>query len=432
MESKVTTKELLASVGTTFISGSGALKLLPKLLGERGISAVYLIYDENTYEAAGKAVKEILADAEFTVKECLFSKTHLEPNEAAVGQAMMNFDPDIDGVVGVGSGVINDISKIVANVSGKPYTIVATAPSMDGYASATSSMCLSGLKVSIPSRCADIILGDTEILRNAPVDMMISGLGDMLAKYIALCDWRISNIINGEKFDEEIASKVRASLQKCVSNAYALLRREECATEAVFEGLALCGVAMKLAGCSRPASGVEHYISHIWDMRGEEFGTPTAFHGIQCAIGTYISAKVYKKLAQIKPNRETALAYAESFSYDDWASTLRDFLGKGADAMIKLEKKEGKYDKARHEKRLERIIECWDEILTVVNEEVPSLSELSELYDKVGLPKSMRDINIDDALLPLTFKSSKDIRDKYVLSRLTHDLGITDEILIGI
>ena len=424
-----TTKELLASVGTTFISGSGTLSLLPSLLSERKIRRVFLIYDKNTYDAAGKTVKKLLGEADIDYKECLFTETPLEPNEKAVGGATMRLDTSVDAVIGVGSGVINDISKIVANVSGKPYVIVATAPSMDGYASATSSMCLSGLKVSIPSKCPDVILGDTDILRNAPTKMMLAGLGDMLAKYIAICDWRVSAIINGEAYDEEIAGLVKASLNTCVTNADALLLRDERATEAVFEGLALCGVAMKIAGCSRPASGAEHYISHIWDMRGEEFGTPTDFHGIQCALGTYISAAAYERLTEMTPDKERALAFAEQFSYEDWSGKLKELLGHGADAMIELERKEGKYDKTRHARTLESIIEHWEDILTVIREEIPPLSELEALYDKVGLPKSMKEIGLDEQLLPMSFKASKDIRDKYVLSRLCHDLGVTDEIL---
>ena len=429
MENNIT-KELLAKVGTTFISGSGALSLLPALLRERKIHSAFLIYDKNTYAVAGKAVDELLSGAGIAVKDCLFNDSHLEPNEKAVGEAIMKLDACVDAVIGVGSGVINDISKIVANVSRKPYVIVATAPSMDGYASATSSMCLSGLKVSIPSKCPDVILGDTEILRDAPTKMMLAGLGDMLAKYIAICDWRISSIINGENFNEDIAKKVRESLRKCVSNADALLCREEEATEAVFEGLALCGVAMKLAGCSRPASGAEHYISHIWDMRGEEFGTHTDLHGIQCAVGTYISASVYEMLTRIKPNREKALAYTEGFSYAEWATALKELLGHGADAMIALEKKEGKYDKARHAQRLECIIERWDDILAVIYEEIPPISELNELYERVGLPRTMKEIGLDDKLLQMSFKASKDIRDKYVLSRLCHDLGVAEELLV--
>ena len=79
-----------------------------------------------------------------------------------------------------------------------------------------------------------------------------------------------------------------------------MLRREEKAVELVFEGLIVCGTAMKFAGLSRPASGIEHYLSHIWDMRGVEFGTAIELHGIQCAVGTLIAIKLYEKIKSIR------------------------------------------------------------------------------------------------------------------------------------
>ena len=97
--------------------------------------------------------------------------------------------------------------------------------------------------------------------------------------------------------------------------------------------------------------------------------------------------------------------------------------------MIKLEEKEGKYNLEKHKKRLDVIIEKWDDILKIINEELPPISDLRMLFDKVGLPKSMEEIKIDKEILPKTFKSAKDIRDKYVLPRLCWDLGIIDEII---
>ena len=341
----------------------------------------------------------------------------------------MNFDPTVDVVIGVGSGVINDISKIVANVSGKKYIIVGTAPSMDGYASATSSMTMEGLKISLNSKCADVIIGDIDILCNAPTKMMISGLGDMLAKYVSICEWRISNLINGEYYCEDIANIVRDSLKKCVDNAEGLLNKDEGAVKSVFEGLIICGAAMKFAGLSRPASGIEHYLSHIWDMRGVEFGTLVEFHGIQCAVGTLIAVKLYEKIKNITPDKQKALKYVQTFDFAKWSEELRVFLGKGAESMISLEEKEQKYSIESHKKRIDIIIEKWNEILKIIEEELPEISNLEKLFDNVGLPKTMAEIELSEEILPLTFKSAKDIRDKYVLPRLCLDLGIVDEII---
>ena len=180
------------------VTEKGAINCLPQILREIGAESAFVIADKNTYAVAGEKVINILNHAGIKTGKYVFSKEELEPDEKNVGLAVMNFDPSFDVVVGVGSGVINDISKIVANVSVKKYIIVGTAPSMDGYASATSSMTVEGLKVSLNSKCADVIVGDTDILCTAPVKMMISGLGDMLAKYVSICEWRVSNLINGE------------------------------------------------------------------------------------------------------------------------------------------------------------------------------------------------------------------------------------------
>ena len=417
------------SFESEILIGEGVIENLPAVLNGWSAKKAFIYADINTYAAAGKKVYQILCTANIDCKQYVFGKNELDPNEANVGLAIMNFDPACDVIIGVGSGVINDICKIVANVSGKKYVIVATAPSMDGFASATSSMTKEGLKISLNSKCADLIIGDVDILCNAPEKMLLSGLGDMLAKYISICEWRISHIINGEYYCEEIASIVRSSLKNCVNNADGLLKRDKDAVKAVFEGLTICGAAMKFAGLSRPASGIEHYLSHIWDMRGVEFGENVETHGLQCAVGTLISAKLYEKLVKVTPNREKALSYVGNFNFDDWSRELIKFLGKGSKDMIALEAKEKKYDKEKHTARLEIIIENWDEILKVICEEVPVVSQLEELYDRIGMPKTMTKIGIDEAILPLTFKSAKDIRDKYVLPRLCWDLGIIDEIV---
>jgi len=88
-----------------------------------------------------------------------------------------------------------------------------------------------------------------------------------------------------------------------------------------------------------------------------------------------------------------------------------------------------KYDVNKHGKRIESIIKNWDKILKIINEEIPSVSELESVYDIMKLPKSPEEIGISKDILPMTFKASKDIRDKYVLSRLAWDLGIIDEII---
>ncbi len=410
------------------IVGEGATRELPRFLKAYSAKKVYLIADNNTYQAAGKTVMEILASTNIKVVTCIFREDALEPDEHSVGRAIMYYENSCDVVIGVGSGVINDISKIVANVSGKPYIIVGTAPSMDGYASATSSMTRDGLKISLNSKYADVIIGDLDILCQAPLKMMASGLGDMIAKYVSICEWRIAHVITGEYYCEAIAQLVREALKCCTDNAEGLLKRDKEAVKAVFEGLVIGGVAMAYAGVSRPASGVEHYFSHVWDMRGVEFGTPVDFHGIQCAMGTYQAVKLYESIQKMTPDYQRAKAYVDAFDLPAWEQTLREFLGNGAEAMIAQEKKEGKYRKETHEARFQIIEKNWNAILQIMKEELPSSQEIKKLLDTIGISTDLRTIGIDSACARTTFLATKDIRDKYVLSRLAWDLGVLDEL----
>lgn len=414
-----------------FVAEKGAIKALPVLIREYNGTKAFILADKNTYKAAGKKAVQILSENEIAFSLYVYNNEVIAPDEYSVGSAVMNFDNSCDIIVGVGSGVINDIGKILSNITDKPYIIVATTPSMDGYASATSSMEMDGLKISIPSKCADVVIGDIDILKNAPERMLISGLGDMLAKYISICEWRIANIITGEYYCEKIAHIVRDALNKCVTNAGGLLKRDENAVQAVFEGLFLCGVGMNYAGLSRPASGVEHYFSHIWDMRGLEFGTKVDFHGIQCAVGTMYATKIYENIKGYIPDREIALKYAQNFDYDSYKEKLKKFLGTGADVMIALEEKDEKYNRQKHAVRLEVIIENWDKLLKIIEEEVPTVEELQEILNNIKAPKSAAEIGMDENIIPMTFAATKDIRDKYVVSRLCWDLGIIDEMFKG-
>lgn len=429
------TKEFLCDCGRKHktqvddvIVEKGAINRIPEVIDRYDAKKVFVLADKNTYRAAGEKVCAILENQGIAYTKFVYQGESPEPEEFAVGSCMMHYDSSCDMIIAVGSGVINDIGKIVAKVTNHPYVIVGTAPSMDGYASGTSSMAMDGLKVSLPSACANVIIGDIDILKDAPKRLLQAGLGDMLAKYVSICEWRIANLITGEYYCETIAQMVRDALKKCVDNAEGLLKREEEAIKAVFEGLIIGGVAMSYAGVSRPASGVEHYFSHVWDMRALEFGTNMDLHGIQCAIGTLISAKIYEQIKNMTPDKEKALAYASQFVYADWSNTLKEFLGKSSDAMIAIEEKEHKYDVELHKKRLEVIMEKWDEILAIIEEELPSSAQIEMILDDIEAPKTPEEIGLGDTDLEVTFKTTKDIRDKYVLSRLAWDLGVIDEL----
>ena len=393
--------------------GSDILSCIPELVKKHG-HKVFLIADVNTYQAAGEKAVQILTDNGIPFTSFIYKEEKVEPDEKAAGSVLMHFDDSCDYIVVTGSGTLNDIGKLVSYVTGRPYMIVGTAPSMDGFASGTSSVIRDGLKISLNTKAPVAVVADTSIMKDAPLRLLQSGIGDMFAKYISLCEWRISNVINGEYYCSRIASLVRDALKRCADNAKALVERDEAAVTAVTEGLIYAGLAMAMAGVSRPASGMEHYFSHVWDMRGEEFKTPADYHGIQCGVATRSCIRIYDEIKNMTPDYEKAKKYVENFSWEDWKEELSEFLGKSAEAMIALEEKEQKYNPETHKARFEMIDRHWQEILEIIKEEIPTLNEYDHLLSEIGLTDTYEDLGHDKAEMRKAFYCTKDIRDKYI------------------
>ena len=406
--------------------GKGILWKISLMAKNSNMSFPVVIADKNTQET-GKCVCKLLEEAGIKSDFWVMETEHPEPDEFWTGSAALRFDRRWDGIVAVGSGTINDICKIISSITGLPYLLAATAPSMDGYASDTSSMLRDGVKVSLPSRCPKGILLDTEILAQAPMEMLQAGIGDMAAKYVSICEWRISHLITGEYYCEEIAGLVRKSLKTCMDSAERLAERDEDAVGSTAYGLVLSGIAMSYAGISRPASGTEHYFSHIWEMRAIEQHKKCSLHGIQVGVGTLLTLSVLNAIEQAEPNRKKALEYVERFDPEEWRKFVRDVFGSAAETIIQREVKEKKYDKALHRERLEIILSKWDEIREIIREELPPESWLKEKLMSVGAPVSPKQLGLSQKDVKNAFLATKDIRDKYISTRLLWDLGMLEE-----
>ena len=405
-----------------YIAEENAIEKLPALLEKYGCKKPFVLCDPNTYRAAGMQVEDVLKRAGIAFSLHVMSSEKPAPDEKTVGEALMYCDVACDSVIAVGGGVLNDTCKIVAAAKKVPDIIVATAPSMDGFASASSSMERSGLKISLNSKCPEAVIADPEILIHAPKRMILSGIGDILAKYVSIVEWEIAHILIGDFYCKAIADIVKDSLAQCVRDAKAAVNGDKKAILSVMEALVISGIAMNYAEISRPASGMEHYISHIVDMRALEWGTSADFHGIQCAVATLTTVRGYEKLFASAPDREKALAAAFSYDNDKWNTYLREKLGHGAESIIAGEAKEKKYDKAKHAVRLEKILENWDAFAEIVKQ-LPKSEDLEAFMKEIGHPTTPEELGLTEEQWSEAFLMAKDIRDKYVLGRLLWDLG---------
>jgi len=357
----------------------------------------------------------------------------MEPDERAMGALAMAMDPSCDVIVAVGSGVINDCCKVMAHACGLPSMVVCTAPSMDGYCSNSASMIQNHLKVSLYNACPEAIIADTDILATAPDIMLQAGLGDMLAKYVSICEWRISHLVHGDPYCEEIAGMVRGCLKKIVDQADGLMRRDPESLKAVLEGLVISGISMAFAEISRPASGLEHYFSHLWEMQALQRGKPSDLHGIQVGIGTNLVLWIYENLLETeKPDLARAEAAAAAFSPEAWEGQMREIFGPILPSVLEIEAKTGKNLPETRQAHLKIITEHWDEIQTIIREELPPRTQVLDLMRRCGMPVYPRDLGLTMKDTLDALYGSREIRDKYLTSSLLWDLGLLEKAADGL
>ena len=247
----------------------GAIEAVPEMIRAMGKGKPFVVCDDNTWKVAGERVDALLIAAgidhvNYVVPLQDPEAGRIAPSEWETGSIIMHFDRSCDMFLAVGSGVVNDLCKVAANACGIPSAVVGTAPSMDGYASHNGSMEVNHVKVSLYGHAPEGILLDPDILAQAPMRMLRAGLGDMVAKYIAVCEWRISNLVTGEYYCEDVAGLMRAALRRVMAVADRIPARDPDAIQSVAEGLVIAGIGMAYANISRPASGLEHYFSHMW------------------------------------------------------------------------------------------------------------------------------------------------------------------------
>ena len=409
--------------------GSGIISTLPSVLRELSISKPFIVTDKNEYEAAGRQAEALLLEAGVPYRLHVIPTADGErvaPAELATGSVALNFDVSCDGILCVGSGVMNDLCKVMSNITGRPSVVIATAPSMDGYASDGAAMEVNNIKLSLKQVIPAALICDTDIMAEAPMHMLHAGLGDMMGKFSALSEWKIARLILGESYCAETAKLVGVSLDKIINASSGISERNRQSIAAITEGLILSGIAMAFAETSRPASGLEHYFSHCWEMMAIARGEECELHGIQVGVGTILTLKIYEHLKDIRPTMERVYTHADSFDDAAWEANIRRVFSDTADDIIAMEKKTRKNERGGRNARAERIIANWDEILKIA-EDTPKASDIEAIMKSVGMPTRPSDIGVSNRDVIDAFICSRDVREKYLLSSMIWDIGYMEE-----
>ncbi len=382
----------------------GLVHRCAQILSENGFPQNILVVADKNELNASAGILENLAAGGINVELKLYDD--LRVAEERLVLEVTALARKHDGILSIGSGSCNDICRRAALLADKEFAIFATAPSMDGFASGTSPITDNNFKMTRPARQPSIIIGDTDILAKAPDILKVAGFGDVLAKYAALADWRISNLLIGEKFCPHIAQFVRENLKRMEELADKVTSDDPETAGAIMEALVWAGLYMKLADSVRPASGAEHIIAHFWGIKNLEKGVESDFHGREVGVATLYISRIYYDIIG-----RTNVSFTEDMT--DWDEVYRIYGENLRGDITKMNDPTVTADATP-----ENLRENWQKICDIVREEIPSPEKLLSLMRRAGAPMTIGEIGVDSKLGLNGLKFHPYMRHRLTLTRL--------------
>ena len=379
---------------------SGALKRFDKYMEDAGLHGFRtVLYDTNTYNLP--SITHVPAD-----QEIVLEAQGLHSEKGLIENMMKDLDPRVQVIVTVGGGTLMDFARYSAYQLGIPFVAVPTIVSSDGFTADICSIIIDGQKKSIPMQAADAVICDMNIIAGAPMFLNIAGVQDILAKHVSIADWKIAHIVSGEYFCEKVCAMAQEALDIMVRCANEIAAGKKPDLEAMAYTQMLSGLTMQILSNSRAASGAEHLVAHLVEMKPKYFENAHGLHGECVGVGTLMCAKAYHKLAE----RESIEVKPFEPINEAW---VREIFGPLAEGILK----ENENDVLKTFDP-QSIADHWQEIRQVIAK-IPTYEELNALYAAIGAKHTLEELGIDPAVEDSFLDISSAIRNRLTLARMT-------------
>lgn len=381
-----------------------------------------LVMDVNTRSAAGLHVAGALGEAGVSVRSLVFeARDGLLaglPETARVRAAIA----DDAEIVAVGSGVMTDIVRYAAHLSDRDFVSVPTAASMDGYASSVAAMQFDGVKVTYPARAPHAIFADPRVAAAAPAELTRAGIGDLLAKATARVDWLAAHLLYGEPYSDAVAALVLEPLTFAATNAPAILAGGVEEVAALLTGLVQSGIAMAIAGNSRPASGCEHHASHFWDLLAARGMRPHASHGLQVGYATRFAMRLqrFAYVGGAVALREPAVVV------DPLGGGAREWLGEPSPEIVAAVEQKQRWV-ASGAARWPRDPGSGEAVRARLAPVLAFFDTVETALDAAGIPAEPGYLDVDERTLRATFHYASRLRARYTTIDFLEGQGALDE-----
>ncbi len=396
-----------------------------------GAAHAVIVADDRTDAAAGQDVREsfrragVVREEDFRFKPDVYADySFVETLQAGLGST--GAIP-----VAVGSGSINDLSKLVAHRLGRPYMAVATAASMDGYTAYGASITYRGSKQTFDCPAPVAVVADLDVIAQAPPGMNASGYADLFAKGAAGADWILADGAGEEPIDPAAWATVQEFLPSWVDSPGGVARGEPGALRRLVVGLMMSGFAMQAARTSRPASGAEHQFSHLWDMQHHTHDGVAPSHGFKVGIGTLASLGLHEAILRRDLQRlDVDAAVAAWPSADQTEARIAELLGPGELAEKAREETRAKYpDPDALRSQLVRIRDGWPAIRDRLSRHLMPFRDARAMLREAGCPTELEQIGISRDRLRASYEQAYYIRRRFTVLDFAIRLGVFEPAL---
>ncbi|SFH45784.1 sn-glycerol-1-phosphate dehydrogenase [Pedobacter insulae] len=413
--------------------GIGVLAGVAELFNEQfpGKKAV-IVADRITFSIAGEEVFSRFKEAGIEQEEpFIFQAPHLYAEYAFVEELVLFLKTNNAIPVAIGSGTINDLTKLASHLSNRQYLCVATAASMDGYTAFGASITANGAKQTFNCPAPQACLADIAIICKAPSEMTASGYADLFAKVTAGADWILADQLQVEPIDQKAWSIIQDGLHQALADPEGVRKGDPEAITKLVEGLMLGGFAMQWSQSSRPASGAEHQFSHLWNMEAHLHNGEHISHGFQVSIGTLAITAFYESLLATNVEDLNVATSCEKWPTPTESDVAALKMFEGTDfSEVGLQETKAKYtNREELNAQLTLFKNDWEILKGRLTKQLVPLKEAKSRLALVGAPTEPEQIGISRERLRNTFIRAQFIRRRFTILDLAVRTGYLNQWL---
>jgi len=423
-----------ASVTRAVIVEPGAIGRLAQVVREVAPGrACRIVADPNTLEAAGREAEACLRAANLRLSATLVlaGTPRLAPRAERARDVARELASNADLPIAVGAGVINDVTKYASGLAQRPYVCVATAASMDGYAASGAAMLDDGFKRTLACAPPLAVVADLVVIARAPARMAPWGYGDLAGKLVAGADWILADAVDEDPLATEPFALVQDNVKRWLSDPARVAAHDVDALRGLMDGLLVAGFAMQAHGNSRPASGSDHLLSHLWEMERVGVGGEPAAHGACVGVGAVAMLALYEWfLAQDVPAAAGRPGGHERFDAAHIGAEVAAAFPEpslAASARIEMNAKLARAE--RRALRVQALAAGWDALRERIRGTVVPAGTLEAWLAACGAASHPGDLGIALSKLATDYRRARLIRRRYTLLDALEDLGWLDRAI---